>query len=85
MESIDSAEVVATPTMQAPEPPRRVCVMIRLSAGDGKNFDLTSERIFHEDFPVGFDLDGKFRARVGEALSVVLGPQDPQLSGEKNG
>jgi hypothetical protein len=80
MKGIDSDEKVAIPEMLAPEPPKKVCVMIRRLSGIG----VQGERVFHEDFPVGFDLDGKFRARVGAALSEVVGPVDPQLAGEND-
>lgn len=78
MESIDSDEKVAIPTMAQPQAPQKVCVMIRVVNDRG----VEGKRMFHEDFPVGFDLDGKFRARVGAALSEVVGPVDPQLGAE---
>lgn len=65
MQQIESEEVVATPSMAVGDPPRTVCVLIQY-------VDKQQEHLFHEDFPVGFDLDGKFRARVGVALSDAL-------------
>lgn len=79
MKAIDSEEVVSPPTLTPSNPPKKICVMIRVLSGG-----VQGDRVFHEDFPVGFDLDGKFRARVGAALSEVVGPMDPQL-GENNG
>lgn len=68
MEAIESKEVVGTPTATQGPPPRQVCVMIQYIGTGGSKVDA----IFHEDLPEGFDHDGKFRARVGAALSAAL-------------
>jgi hypothetical protein len=71
MQGIETEEKIAIPTMQVSAPPRQVCVTISFQPTEGEHWTRDNE-FFHEDFPQGFDLDGKFRARVGVALSEAL-------------